>query len=182
MLAPGFSRAKAHTSKIMNKILPVAFPSYITDDEESEDEDVNTSQDTIPVRNSKHKIDPRPTEMTPEEKSRPVTVTFDISAESPLHRVPDDDPPEEWENFTPQALFLHWHYRLNHPPMKDIIELAKKGKLPKKILKARPPRCPACLSGKATKRPWRTRSPPNALSTPSVHTAGDAVRGLTTIN
>ena len=175
MSAPGFSRARKHTSKILNKINPVAFPSYITDDEGDGDDSTELQEDFTVQGNSRLLENSSNYQLTPEEQARPVTVTFDVSRESSLHKIPDDDPPEEWENFTPQALFLHWHYRLNHPPMKDIIELAKKGKLPKKILQARPPKCPACLSGKATKRPWRTRAPANALSVPTVNAAGDAV-------
>ena len=178
MSLPGYHRAAEHSRQKSNKTRPVAFPTYITDDEESDDDECeqkDSPRDNIEsnIKQGHNHIPSSPA--TKEQDSRPVTVTFDISTDSPLHTAREDENSAEWENFTPQALFLHWHYRLNHPPMDHIIALAKQGKLPKKLLKARPPRCPACMSGKATKRPWRTRAPPNALSVPSITSPGDCI-------
>lgn len=112
---------------------------------------------------------------TTTQGDRPHMATFNFNKALPLRTELDNQEPAEWEGFSPQALLLHWHYRLNHLPFSRVLQLAKKGQLPKKILKARIPRCHACLSGKATKRPWRTRAPPNGRSTPIARRAGDVI-------
>ena len=54
-------------------------------------------------------------------------------------------------------MYMKEHERLNHISHKSMIELAKKGKISKDILKInKPPVCPSCLFGMVHKRPWRT--------------------------
>ena len=52
---------------------------------------------------------------------------------------------------------MRWHFRLNHLPFKHLFQLAKQGLLPKKILKANVPICPACQYGKMHHKLWRTK-------------------------
>ena len=52
---------------------------------------------------------------------------------------------------------MRWHYCLNHLSFKHRFQMAKQGLLPKKILKANVPICPACQYGKMQRKPWRTK-------------------------
>ena len=64
----------------------------------------------------------------------------------------------------PMARQLHWHYRLSHIAFKVLQSMAEQGILDKSLAKCKVPRCTACMFGKATRRPWRTRAKPNAIN------------------
>ena len=55
------------------------------------------------------------------------------------------------------AKFLKYHYKFNHcsPRQKQI--LAQAGVIPRRLAKCPVPVCSACLYGKATRRPWRSK-------------------------
>jgi hypothetical protein len=75
----------------------------------------------------------------------------------------------------PSAQLLHWHYRLGHLPFKTIQAMAHRGQLPSSLKNCKVPQCAACLYGKATKRPWRTRAAPNKVTPTVVNGPGDCV-------
>jgi hypothetical protein len=52
---------------------------------------------------------------------------------------------------------LHWHSKLGHISHGRMKQLIENGKLPKYLDLKNPPMCVACLSGKATRKPWRTK-------------------------
>ena len=79
-------------------------------------------------------------------------VDFDLS-EGP-HVIPDDKEPT---TIDPQDELLRWHYRLGHLSFKRILQMARQSILPKKLLNAKVPICPACQYGKMTRRPWKTK-------------------------
>ena len=58
-----------------------------------------------------------------------------------------------------QQEFMSWHHRLYHLPFNRMLLLAKKGYLPKRLLKCqdKPPKCIACQFGTAHRRPWRVK-------------------------
>ncbi len=56
-----------------------------------------------------------------------------------------------------QTKLMHWHYRLGHLPFSNLKQLALNGEIPRKLDKARPPKCAGCLFGAMTKIPWRGR-------------------------
>ena len=90
-----------------------------------------------------------------------------------VHIIPTED--VEVQATTPQAKLLAWHYRLGHLPFGKIQQLAKRGDLPAAIATCPIPKCAACLYGKATRRPWRTRAPVNAMLVPPVVAPGSVV-------
>ncbi len=49
---------------------------------------------------------------------------------------------------------MRWHYRLGHLSFQKLKQLALNGKIPKKLLKLKPPKCAGCLFGVMTKLPW----------------------------
>ena len=61
------------------------------------------------------------------------------------------------------ADFLRWHHRLGHISPRKIRLLAHKGILPRQLARCKVPLCTSCLFGKATRRPWRSKSPHNQV-------------------
>jgi hypothetical protein len=58
---------------------------------------------------------------------------------------------------SPVARFQACHHKLNHLSPRKMQAMAKLGVLPKALATCEVPIRPACLYGKATKRPWRTK-------------------------
>jgi hypothetical protein len=54
-----------------------------------------------------------------------------------------------------QAELMQWHYCLGHLSFQKLKQLALNGKIPKKLLKLKPPNCAGCLFGTMTKLLWR---------------------------
>jgi hypothetical protein len=84
-----------------------------------------------------------------------------------------EDPDVQYE--TPQAELLAWHYRLGHVSFAKIKQMAARGNLPAYLGRCKPPKCAACMFGKATRRAWRLRSPANKLTTPPATAPGAVV-------
>ena len=54
--------------------------------------------------------------------------------------------------------FMQWHHRLNHMSTKNMLRLAKAGKLPKKFLKLdKIPKCASCAFGQAHRKQWKVK-------------------------
>ena len=70
------------------------------------------------------------------------------------HVIPEDQEPTSLD---PHDELLRWHYRLGHLLFKPILQLARSGQLPKRLLTCKKPFCTACQDGKMTKRPWRVK-------------------------
>jgi hypothetical protein len=56
-----------------------------------------------------------------------------------------------------QTRLMHGHYQLGHLPFAKLKQLALNGDIPKKLAKAKPPKCAGCLFGAMTKIPWHGR-------------------------
>ena len=52
---------------------------------------------------------------------------------------------------------LRYHYRFGHMSENKLHAMAREGLIPKKFSKVKLPRCAACMFGKLTKRPKRTK-------------------------
>ena len=105
-----------------------------------------------------------------------LPLEFDLmepTFEGGLQRVPTED--TEIQTNSDQSQLLAWHYRLGHLPFKRIQQLAIQGDLPIRLSKCSTPKCAACLYGKATRRAWRTRAPPNTMTTPPAISPGAVV-------
>ena len=46
-----------------------------------------------------------------------------------------------------QVKLMQWHYHLGHLSIPKLKQLALNGKIPKKLLKLKPPKCTGCLFG-----------------------------------
>jgi hypothetical protein len=76
-----------------------------------------------------------------------------------------DDPQEDYSvqegTFdSAQQEWLYWHYKLGHLPKGRMTQSAKEGGTPKKLAKITISFCEACIHGKQTKTPWRTKEEP----------------------
>jgi hypothetical protein len=87
----------------------------------------------------------------PSEVIRRGPLTFDPS---PSQEEGEDTQLAAANN---QTKLMHWHYRLGHLPFAKLKQLALNGEIPKKLAKAKPPKCAECLFGAMTKIPWHGR-------------------------
>ena len=95
-------------------------------------------------------------------KERPIEVEFDNDTESRDATITDD---QEDQEAPLQAEFLKWHHRLGHLSPNKMKLMARAGILPKKLADCRDtPLCQACLYGKATRKPWRSKPLHNKVS------------------
>ena len=53
--------------------------------------------------------------------------------------------------------------------------MAKQGLIPAKLANVDPPKCPSCIYGKQTKRPWRTKAKPTPIGGRKPTNPGDCV-------
>lgn len=82
-----------------------------------------------------------------------VTLPSDLQTDMEL-----DNLSETFLNLKkPEELKLMWHYKLGHISMDRIDRLAKLGYLPRVLASCAHPLCQACIYGKMTRRPWRTK-------------------------
>ena len=101
--------------------------------------------------------------------TRPRPITFYSHKHEPLHDIHVED------TSSSQSSFLNWHYRLNHMPYSRMRLMIERGLLPKHLKDVRPPACSACMIGKATRRPWRTKGAYSPQRTPNVKAPGDCI-------
>ncbi|CAB9521468.1 Retrotransposon protein [Seminavis robusta] len=104
-------------------------------------------------------------------------MTHAFRMKKDLHRIEQEPVRDEryLKYKTDQADMLAWHYRLGHISFERIRKLAEKGDLPSKLATARAPKCASCMFGKATRRPWRTRTPNNKAEPLSADFSGAIV-------
>jgi hypothetical protein len=76
-----------------------------------------------------------------------LTRKLDLSQVS-YQEITSEDPRQE---------YLRWHCKLGHLSHVQMQQLIANGTLLKSINMKIPPICVACVHGKATKRPWRTK-------------------------
>ena len=151
---PGIKHYKAYlmNQEGMSNQNASVFETHIIPEDESDkdqDDDDLSFQPPDPIQASNSQETCRPTNRITED----ATPTEEFSLELP-HTIPDDREPT---TIDAQDELMRWHYCLNHLPFKCLFKLAKQGLLPKKILKANTPICPACQYGKMHRKPWRTK-------------------------
>ena len=96
----------------------------------------------------------------------PKQASFDLDGPTNQDQpVTIDEEDLQRENIS--AEFLKLHQKFNHCSPKRLQLLAKIGVIPPKFARCPVPVCSACLYGKATRRPWRTKAPNSPLYTPS---------------
>jgi hypothetical protein len=135
---------------LMNDIVPeefVAEENLNYDKEVSVDEGVSEDNETIKTSN----LPPPPADKNPSEAIRRGPLTFDPL---PSQEEGEDTQLAAANN---QTKLMRWHFCLGHLPFARLKQLALNGKIPKKLAKAKPPKCAGCLFGAMTKIPWHGR-------------------------
>lgn len=169
---PRYTKAWKQFTNVISDDDDTSNDTEIEDDDDSESSvqrDSMNEHDTTTKSNEEMNL---PIHIPLPLQPRPVTFT----TESEQHaQLIEDDTRETEETVSPQQLYLLWHHRLNHMPHKRMMAMAKRRLLPRAILQVRPPRCAACLIGKATKTPWRTKATYQQGRLPQVNRPGDCI-------
>jgi hypothetical protein len=115
--------------------------------EVSVNEGVSEDDETIKTSN----LPPPPADKSPSEVIRCGPLTF-----NPL---PSQEEGEDTQLAAAnnQTKLMCWHYQLGHLPFAKLKQLALNREIPKKLAKAKPPKCAGCLFGAMTKITWRGR-------------------------
>jgi len=79
-----------------------------------------------------------------------------VKEQGPLPPIDIDE--EDNINEPVPSRMLRDHHRLSHLPFSRMRSMARAGTLPRAYATCREPICSSCLYGKATRRPWRTKS------------------------
>ena len=137
-------------------------PEEESDQEQEDDELSFQPPDPVQATNKSgldHKVNHADESTTgdTQQNHNDTTTAEEFSLELP-HMIPDDKEPTM---ISAQDELMRWHYRLNHLSFKRMFKMAKQGLLPKKILKANIPICPACQYRKMHRKPWRMKGKPS---------------------
>jgi hypothetical protein len=113
----------------------------------SVDEGVSEDNETIKTSN----LPSPPADESPSEVICRGPLTFDPS--------PSQEEGEDTQlvSTNDQTKLMPWHYHLGHLPFAKLKQLTLNGEIPKKLAKAKPPKCAGCLFGTMTKIPWHGR-------------------------
>ena len=102
----------------------------------------------------------------------PKATSFDLDGSTTpaanLPNIVEDEEDRQVHNVS--AEFLKFHHKFNHCSPACMQLLARSGVIPRRLAKCPVPVCSACLYGKATRRPWRSK-PDNSPSDGYVPTA-----------
>jgi hypothetical protein len=134
----------------MDDIVPeefIAEENLNYDKKVSVDEGVLEDIETIKTLN----LPPPPADKNPSEVIRRSPLTFDPS----LSQKEGED--TQLATANDQTKLMHWHYCLGHVPFSKLKQLALNEEIPKKLAKAKPPKCAGCCFGVMTRIPWRGR-------------------------
>jgi hypothetical protein len=128
-------------------------PTIITDSEASEGESQQTQE---------HESN--------NEYPRHQPMSLDL-----LFQEQDESDLPELKLPTREMEYHHWHIKLGHLSKTKMRQLIDNGTLPRNLSKLDPPLCSACVYGKATKTPWRTKGKPTNKTPREVKYPGECV-------
>ena len=157
---------------------PYCYPVHIIPDDESADTQASEGAPDDETMASEGATSPNTSQLQQPSETDPTLppepLDFDIDDQHLIE--PDEEGHEDsFEYDDPTVSLLQWHYRLGHVPFDKLKRMSQSGELPAHLQRCRTPKCAACLYGKAAKRPWRTKSPPNRRTPPVINGPGDCV-------
>jgi hypothetical protein len=97
------------------------------------------------------------------QREHPGVASFDLDGKNGAVVQPIIEHGDDTHHGNVAAEFLKWHHRLGHISPCKIQLMAKEGRLPAKLASCNILMCTSCMYGKATKRPWRSKAPPNRI-------------------
>ena len=123
----------------------IASPTFISDDEESSNNQPTTNVDNHDATRQTGWV------------QRETPVTFDLNGPKPttVNYVTDE---EERIPETDAAILMQYHHQFGRISFKRLREMAKQGIIPRWLAKVNTPVCLACEYAKATKRQWRSKT------------------------
>ena len=148
-LAPGYSAFQAFCAEadLEDDNDPLCFDvSPVSDDESAGDDedDGDASVSSMDSQDSEGAL-----------RDSPISATFELNDDLTSTNIIDPDEEDTSSNLP--AELLRYHHRYNHIPMKKLRYMAKNGIIPKRLAKCPVPTCSACMYGKATRKPWRSK-------------------------
>ena len=164
----GFQRYALFCSQCGPSVLdeddPIAYDaSQITDDEGS-DSEIETDE----IEGSENGPS---VHMDKDNDEIDFTVNFGKEETPVTHIIESED--SEPRNHA--AEFLRWHHRLGHLSPAKMKLMSLQGDLPRYLAKCETPMCTACLYGKQTRKPWRSKAPKNEPQLSPLTAAGQCV-------
>ena len=168
---PGYKRFIAFDTRMESTMEFTSKPNIVSDDEQEIEQanrvlEVEVDQD----EDAKSEDSPR---------DEPLQLLFDLNMKDVQTTF---GPPvvieANEEGKIPQGVsqeFLKWHHRLGHLSPKKMQLMATQGIIPKKFANCPVPLCTACLFGKATRRPWRTKPSKDAHESITITAPGQCV-------
>lgn len=170
--------------------------TVVTDDEDDGDDDASVNSDSWPFE---PEGDKPPAEPPPDVRLAftPFRLPSDVQTSTPENHeegfaasgshqtsfdkysgcdvVPDTDEDTISKKMSPTAELIYWHYKLGHLPFSRLRGMAEEGILPKRLSECRLPKCSACIYGKMTRRPKRTKGQTHAIGVRTVTRPGQCV-------
>lgn len=141
---------------------PMCFATDTVDPDDTNRHFTPTSRDasrydtTTPVSTASHSFD----------------FEVDSSGPTSIDDLADD---EEHQSDNSSAEFLRYHLRFGHCSPKKLKLMATLGIIPRRLAKCPVPICSACQFGKASRRPWRTKTAQNASTVDPIRIPGAVV-------
>lgn len=147
----GYERFEAYCTEIGvpdNDLNPATYPANLISDDEEDD----------PFDSTPHRYEQVANQDVYSQRDEPLNTDFNLDGPAPPAVVEDE---EDHIADSASASFLKWHHRLGHMSPTKMRIMARMGMLPSSFSDCPVPLCTSCLFGKATKRPWRTKTPSN---------------------
>ena len=169
--APGYSRFNAFCATCQEEPDPdiVAYVSAIIEDDEEEGVSAIIEEVSDSDTDDEEQI---------LQRDEPLTTDFRLDGPTTTGKSAPNIIEDE-EDKMPQdvsAEFLRWHHKLGHISPRRMQLMARSGMIPKRLATCPVPLCTSCLFGKATRRPWRAKTPANQDQASHTLTApGDCV-------
>jgi hypothetical protein len=173
--APGYKRFMAFCAEVESNDGPtkgLCYEAGIVSNDKHE-------TDTMENHMESNTDDDNDNESAASQQDTPLQTLFnlDLGNAETIFGPPVMIEPDEEEKI-PQGViqeFLKWHHKLGHLAPKKMQLMADQGVLPKKFAKCQVPLCTACLFGKATRRPWRTKPSKDAHDSVTITAPGQCV-------
>ena len=154
MTAPGCKHLWAYEAQVQtntSKIIPICFKVNLVS-ADNDDPTIHPLQSSISASKGEGLTHNLPTQ----EQSQSESLARNGHQQT-MNITRSQETREQDTN--PSALMLKMHYKLGHLPFSKIRFMAANGTLDGRMANCRIPTCAACSYGKATKKPWRNKTP-----------------------
>jgi hypothetical protein len=144
--------------------------AWISDDENEEhEEELQNDSERLQIGRQAYQPDG-----TLIDWSQPVTTNFTLDGPIDAHVIPNEED-KGIDGETNTIKLLKYHQRMGHISFTRLQTMAKMGLIPRELRNCPIPACSACIYGKQTRKPWRTKHKKNHQSTPIILQPGDVV-------